>query len=232
MFLYVPSSTQVRSMIVASSSLALVVLPVVVKSSLMAKYFIYIGGHLDSPSHILLGVVLPWVIGALVNHLQIYSYLINWTALITSMYVQFVCPMFMWAKACKEAEIYENNFKCSMQIVLAHNGLKEPSAGPKYLEDGESSVMNTGEANEIGIRELRTDGVPSIDNSSKKIYRRDDFGVPPRGIPSSKFLMNSSCGDEDDDNGDYVGDGERLSNITEAFYDEGDNKRFTRVYNM
>jgi hypothetical protein len=98
--------------------IAIVVLPQVVSSSQMAKYMLYIGGFCESPVHYLLGVVLPWVIGAVINHLQIYSYLINWTALVTMMYVQFVCPMFMWAKACKEASIFETNFKASMQMML------------------------------------------------------------------------------------------------------------------
>jgi hypothetical protein len=85
-----------------------------VKSSALAQYFLYIGGICESPFHYLIGVALPWLLGAVINHLQIYAYLINWTALVTSMFVQFVCPMFMWAKACKEAQIYENNFKASM----------------------------------------------------------------------------------------------------------------------
>lgn len=66
------------------------------------------------PCNYVIGIALPWVLGAVVNHLQIYSYLVNWTALLTSMYVQFVCPMFMWSKAVKEAQTYENNFKSSM----------------------------------------------------------------------------------------------------------------------
>ena len=98
--------------------IAIVILPQVVSSSQMAKYMLYIGGFCESPMHYLLGVVLPWVLGAVINHLQIYSYLINWTALVTMMYVQFVCPMFMWAKACKEASIFETNFKVSMQMIL------------------------------------------------------------------------------------------------------------------
>lgn len=73
----------------------------------------------EEPLNILFGVFLPWLAGAVVNHLQIYSYLINWTALITSMYVQFVCPLFMWSKATKEANIYETNFKASLQMILA-----------------------------------------------------------------------------------------------------------------
>jgi hypothetical protein len=35
----------------------------------------------------LLGVCVPWITGAIVNHLQIYAHLVNWTALITTMYV-------------------------------------------------------------------------------------------------------------------------------------------------
>jgi hypothetical protein len=64
-----------------------VILPVVVRSSLMAKYFIYIGGLCEVPCNIFTGIILPWIIGAVVNHLEIYAYLINWTALITHLYV-------------------------------------------------------------------------------------------------------------------------------------------------
>jgi hypothetical protein len=91
-----------------------VILPVVVRSSLMAKYFIYIGGMCEVPCNYFSGVILPWIVGAIINHLQLYAYLINWTALITCLYVQFVCPMFMWSKSVKEAKIYENNFKQSL----------------------------------------------------------------------------------------------------------------------
>jgi hypothetical protein len=83
-----------------------VILPVVVRSSLMAKYFFYIGGMCDVPCNYFTGIILPWILGAILNHMQIFGYLINWTALLTSLYVQFVCPMFMWAKSVKEADIY------------------------------------------------------------------------------------------------------------------------------
>lgn len=48
---------------------AVVVLPVVVRSSLMAKYFVYIGGMCDVPCNYFTGVILPWILGAVVNHL-------------------------------------------------------------------------------------------------------------------------------------------------------------------
>ena len=73
----------------------------------------------EEPASVLFGIALPWVAGVVINHLQIYSYLINWTALVAIMYVQFVCPLFMWAKASKEANIFEGNFKASMQMILA-----------------------------------------------------------------------------------------------------------------
>lgn len=84
-----------------------VIMPVVVRSSLLAKYFIYIGGMCEVPSNYFCGIILPWIMGAIVNHLQVYAYLINWTALLTHLYVQFVCPMFMWQRTAKEAHIYE-----------------------------------------------------------------------------------------------------------------------------
>lgn len=93
------------------------VLPVVVRSSLMAKYFIYIGGMCEVPCNYFSGIVLPWIFGALLNHLEIYVYLINWFTLATGLYVYFVCPMFMWSKSVKEATIFENNFKQSLQMI-------------------------------------------------------------------------------------------------------------------
>lgn len=95
------------------------VLPAAVRFSMMAKYLIYIGGMCEVPCNYLFGIILPWILGAVVNHLQIYSYLVNGTALVTSMFVQFVCPMYLWAKAQKEAHIYETNFKTSMQMILS-----------------------------------------------------------------------------------------------------------------
>lgn len=86
-------------------------LPVVVRSSLMAKYFIYIGGMCEVPCNYFSGIVLPWILGAIFNHLQIFVYLVNWFTLVTGLYVYFVCPMFMWSKSVKEATIFENNFK-------------------------------------------------------------------------------------------------------------------------
>ena len=49
--------------------LVVVVLPVVIRSSLMAKYFIYIGGMCDIPCNYFTGIMLPWILGAVVNHL-------------------------------------------------------------------------------------------------------------------------------------------------------------------
>jgi hypothetical protein len=91
--------------------IVVVILPVVVRSSLMAKYFIYIGGMCEVPLNYFSGIILPWILGAVINHLELFAYLVNWTALITHLYVQFVCPMFMWSKSAKEAYIYEVNFK-------------------------------------------------------------------------------------------------------------------------
>lgn len=156
----------------------------------MAKYFIYIGGTCEVPCNYFSGVILPWIVAAIINHLEIYDYLVNWTAIICSLYVQFVCPMFMWSKSVKEAQIYENNFKQSMQMILDKNV--------------ESEVEEKSRA--------RQDGVPSIDNSIK---------IRGKGINSSKFLQGADEEEEID----------KLSNITEVFYDE-DEKKFIKVYNQ
>lgn len=62
---------------------------------------------------------LPWLAGAVITHLQVYSYLVNWTALVAGMCVQWVSPMFMWAQAAKEANRYEANYRESMQMIIS-----------------------------------------------------------------------------------------------------------------
>ncbi len=96
----------------------IVVIPVVVRCSLLAKYFIYIGGLCEVPCNYFTGLVFPWIVGIVINHLQIFLYLINWTSLVTCVYVSFVCPMFMWSKSLKEANIYENNFHQSLEMIM------------------------------------------------------------------------------------------------------------------
>jgi hypothetical protein len=77
----------------------------------MAKYFIYIGGLCEVPCNYFTGIILPWILGAVINHLQIFAYLVNWASLLAIIYVQFICPMFIWQKSIKEAFIYEANYK-------------------------------------------------------------------------------------------------------------------------
>ena len=64
---------------------------------------------------------------------------------------------------------------------------------------------------------VRTDGVPSIENSSAQ-NRLGKKGMQS----SSKFLLDQHEEDEAL---------ERLSNITQAFFDEDDSNRFLKVYN-
>lgn len=80
-----------------------IVLPQVINSSLEVNYFLYIGGLCDVPCNYFWGIVLPWIIGMLFNHLEIFSYLINWTSLSSVFYVSIICPMFIWCKTLKEA---------------------------------------------------------------------------------------------------------------------------------
>jgi hypothetical protein len=95
-----------------------VIIPVVVRSSLMAKYFIYIGGMCEVPCNYFTGVVFPWIVAAILSHMEIYFYLINWAALTTCIYVQFVCPLFMWSKSVKESKTYEENYRQSVKMIL------------------------------------------------------------------------------------------------------------------
>lgn len=58
--------------------------------------------------------------------------------------------MFMWSKSVKEAQIYELNFKQSLQMMVES---EKPS--------GKSRI----DANLLGNRLTLDDGVPSIDHS-------------------------------------------------------------------
>ena len=60
------------SMILLIASFAyavIVVLPVVVRSSLMAKYFVYIGGMCDVPCNYFSGIIFPWIAAILLSHI-------------------------------------------------------------------------------------------------------------------------------------------------------------------
>jgi hypothetical protein len=96
-------------------NLALVVLPTVLRSSQQAYTILYYTGQCGTPwCATFFASCLPWLAGAVVTHLQVYSYLVNWTALVAGMCVQWVSPMFMWARASKEAGRYEANYRESM----------------------------------------------------------------------------------------------------------------------
>lgn len=84
------------------------------RASSLARYFLYIGGYCEETWSQVFGLVFPWVAAAVINHMQIFAQLVNWTGLITIAWVQLVCPLFMWSKATKEAHIYETNFRASL----------------------------------------------------------------------------------------------------------------------
>lgn len=168
-------------------SLVIVVLPVVVRSQLMAKYFIWIGGMCDVPSNYFTGIVLPWVIGAVINHLQLYAYLVNWTALITCFYTQFVCPMFMWSMSIKEAKIYEDNFKQSLQMIFEGERPAKEKLSEIYLPSPEKTKSRA--------RSKKSDEIGSIDFSASL--------TKYKGLSTSKYLLND--------------DEERVSSISDIF---------------
>jgi len=57
------------------------------------------------------------------------------------MYMQFVCPMFMWSKSVKEAKIFQDNFKESMQMI--YEGEKQAAEGkPQLPDDGRPERMS------------------------------------------------------------------------------------------
>ena len=141
------------------------------------------------PCNIFTGIILPWILGAVINHLEIYAYLVNWTALLTHLYVQFVCPMFMWSKTVKEAHVFEVNFRQSLQMMV--EGEKSGKATQK-AENYDSFAEG---------RRLREDGVPSIEKSVSGGPRSGNGKV----MSTSKFLLNEGSEEEDD----------RLSNVTE-----------------
>jgi nicotinamide riboside transporter PnuC len=88
----------------------------------------------EVPCNYFTGVIFPWILGAIIYHLQLYAYLVNWSTLITCLYVQFICPMFMWSKSVKEAKVYEKNFKQSLQMIYDGEKLSSPyNFGEVYL---------------------------------------------------------------------------------------------------
>lgn len=86
--------------------------------------------------------------------------------MIAIMYVQLVCPLFMWAKASKEALIFENNFKASMQMILALTNEApndESLKAPFYDSEGDE--------------EIKADGVPSIISHTNSVKFRGGVHV-------------------------------------------------------
>lgn len=96
----------------------LVVMPVVAKFSQFARNLIYFGGLCDAPFSFFSAIALPWILGAIVNHLQVFLYLVDRSCLLTGFFVQFVCPLFMWARAVEEQQTYEDNKRDSMQQIM------------------------------------------------------------------------------------------------------------------
>mmetsp|Transcript_34372 Transcript_34372/g.52658 ORF Transcript_34372/g.52658 Transcript_34372/m.52658 type:complete len:91 (-) Transcript_34372:401-673(-) len=66
----------------------------------------------------LVGLVLPWVLAAIVCHLQAYALLLNWVTLSCSWVVSVVCSLLMWTTQIEEAIVHETNFKESIQMLV------------------------------------------------------------------------------------------------------------------
>jgi len=120
------------------------------RSSKQAHGIMFFTGQCDWLWASVIASLVPWVAGAVITHLQVYEHLVKWSALGAGMWVQWVCPMFMWARATKEAQRYETNYRSSMQMALET------------------------QSEEAKERVLRTDGVPSIENSSvqNRVFRK------------------------------------------------------------
>lgn len=50
-------------------TIAIVIMPYIVKSQMIAKYILYITGFFEFPGNYIVAVALPWVLGAIINHM-------------------------------------------------------------------------------------------------------------------------------------------------------------------
>ena len=107
-------------LIIVTLFVGVVVLPQAVDQQRQAKYFASISSENDSIpcNQYLVGIILPWILAIVLNHLQIFAILVNWTSLILIVSVSITCSFLMWATQMDEAITHEKNFRDSVKSLV------------------------------------------------------------------------------------------------------------------
>ena len=119
-----------------------VLLPQAIDLQKQAKYFASISSENDAIpcNRYLVGLLLPWFISAIVSHLQIFVYLINWTSLICVMMVSVTCSLLMWTTQMDEALVHETNFRESITMLVVQDD-QDSLGGDSSGRDSDTDAM-------------------------------------------------------------------------------------------
>mmetsp|Transcript_28392 Transcript_28392/g.21195 ORF Transcript_28392/g.21195 Transcript_28392/m.21195 type:complete len:202 (-) Transcript_28392:13-618(-) len=112
--------------------------------------------------------MLPWMAALLLYHFEAFGYLVDWTSLIFCIFIYTVAPMFLWTKSLKEAQVYETNYRQSVQMI--YEGVREEKKPPAK---GLTSFFNPFN---------KDDGIPPMEQSVSARRQRGGFST-------SKYLM-------------------------------------------
>lgn len=89
----------------------LIVLPNSIHLQRQAKYFATLSSEDSIPcNQYLVGILLPWVLAAVLCHLQIFMQLVNFTSLVCCLNVAVVCSFLMWTTQLEESMVHQTNF--------------------------------------------------------------------------------------------------------------------------
>jgi hypothetical protein len=100
----------------------LIVLPNAIHLQRQAKYFATLSSEDSIPcNQYLVGILLPWVMAAVLCHLQIYAQLINFTSLVCCANVAIVCSFLMWTTQLEESMVHQTNFKESITMLVVQD---------------------------------------------------------------------------------------------------------------
>jgi hypothetical protein len=74
-----------------------------------AKYIAAVSSENEtfSCNQYIAGLVLPWLIAILGNHLQVFALLVNWTSLICVIQVSIFFSFLMWTTQLEESLVHE-----------------------------------------------------------------------------------------------------------------------------
>lgn len=110
-----------------------IVLPSVIENQKQLKYFVSISSEGDPCIQYLVSLILPWLLAACINHLQIFVHLINWTSLLCLVNVAVISSVVMWTRQLEETHVHESNFRetIKMLVVQDRGGLGGDESGGK-----------------------------------------------------------------------------------------------------